>query len=96
MSSLLLLALLLPQCLSRQAILGIFLPLQGQASEAYHSSYHLQDKSTPFDARFVTRANEALRRLHVPGLAIAVVDGDEVHAKVSLYRTSRTDETEGG
>ena len=36
----------------------------------------------PLDAKFASLVNETLHSWHVPGLAIAVIDGDNVWAKV--------------
>lgn len=36
----------------------------------------------PLDARFAKTVNNTLSLLHVPGLSIAVVDGDEMWAEV--------------
>jgi len=41
--------------------------------------------SNPFDEEFEKLANKSLAMWHVPGLAIAVVDGDDVFAKVRLF-----------
>jgi len=36
----------------------------------------------PLDAKFAQLVNETLHLWHVPGLAIAVIDGDDVQAEV--------------
>lgn len=38
----------------------------------------------PFDSDFEAFAKEALDRWHVPGVAVAVVDGEDIWAEVSL------------
>ena len=45
----------------------------------------LKDKPTsPFDAEFAKLAKETLELWHVPGVSIAVVDGDDTWAEVSF------------
>jgi hypothetical protein len=41
------------------------------------------EKTSPFDAKFAQLVKETLDKWHVPGLSIAVVDGDDVWAEVS-------------
>ena len=40
--------------------------------------------SAPFDSDFDTLVQETLKHLHVPGLSIAVIDGNQTYAKVVL------------
>lgn len=42
----------------------------------------LNDDTGPFDSKFGKLANETLELFHVPGVSIAVVDGDNVWAEV--------------
>lgn len=42
-------------------------------------------KKSPLDADFGAFAEGALRRWHVPGISVAVVDGDSTWAEVSCY-----------
>jgi hypothetical protein len=34
---------------------------------------------------FISKVNKALAEWHVPGIAIAIVDGDEIHAEVRSF-----------
>lgn len=38
--------------------------------------------SSPFDAEFDKLVQDSLKHLHLPGLSIAIVDGNQTHAKV--------------
>jgi len=40
-------------------------------------------RSGPFDARFAKLVKETLDKWHVPGISIAVVDGDDMWAEVN-------------
>lgn len=42
----------------------------------------------PLNAKFRSLVNESLQSWHVPGLSIAVIDGDDVWAEVSKARVS--------
>ena len=41
------------------------------------------EETGPFTTKFAQLANETLELFHVPGVSIAVVDGDSVWAEVS-------------
>ena len=44
----------------------------------------ISDVSTPFSSKFDALVERTLRHFHVPGLSIAVIDGNETYAKVLI------------
>ena len=48
------------------------------------------NEGSPFDSHFEKLVNETLDMWHVPGLSIAVVDGDSMWAEVSLSSCCRS------
>lgn len=44
----------------------------------------MTNQSNPFNDEFNQLVHEQLNRWHVPGLSVAVVDGDQTWAKVGL------------
>ena len=59
------------------------LPLYIQISLAARQTPLLSSISSPFTTKFNEIATSDLHRWHTPGLAIAVIDGDETFSKVS-------------
>lgn len=64
--------------------LTAFLPFLQLLSSSSASQQHIleNDDTGPFNSRFSRLAKETLDLFHVPGLSIAVVDGDSVWAEV--------------
>lgn len=61
-----------------------FFPLLQLISTSFASNQQVlkSDDTGPFTSKFGRLANETLELFHVPGVSIAVVDGDNVWAEV--------------
>ncbi len=55
-----------------------------------------KQRSGPFDAKFAKLVKETLDKWHVPGISIAVVDGDDMWAEVTPLMISYTLNTHQG
>jgi hypothetical protein len=63
--------------------LTTFLPFLQFVSFSFAAKQQvLKDNTGPFTSKFGQLANETLGLFHVPGVSIAVVDGDNVWAEV--------------
>ena len=80
LSSLILLSNLLSLCIAGQVNIGNRLPIKDIFTKTNDTQSHLG----PFDDKFSAYINETLESWNVPGLSIAVIDGDEVYSKVSI------------
>src|SRR2546429_4245678 len=62
-----------------------FAPDGSNSQTPFKNSQHTlgNEKSSPFDSEFDALVNETLVKYHAPGLAIAVVKGNDTWAKVS-------------
>lgn len=60
-----------------------FVPLLQLVSLSFAAKQHvLNDDTGPFTSKFAQLVNETLGLFNVPGVSIAVVDGDNVWAEV--------------
>ena len=62
--------------------LTAFFPFLQLVSFSAAKQHVLKEDTGPFTSKFGQLANETLEIFHVPGVSIAVVDGDNVWAEV--------------
>lgn len=65
-------------------VAGLALCLPHVAAASDPTQKTLLGSSNPLDEKFGVYVKELLNKWHVPGVAIAVVDGDDIWAEVCL------------